>query len=140
MITNLNASNTWALEIRGIISIAKAVDLLAANASTMGLFWLGYKKEITVLPSFTLSVSFPSSGGRTLRRISEDDRSSSLSTRVAPACLYCSSRNCARAPAFFSTNTREKPFLRSNAAFWGVRATRASLGKTSRGTPTVNEE
>jgi len=95
---------------------------------------------MTVLPSFRRSASSPTKGGLTLSIISADLKSSSCDTKVAPAAAYCSSRNCASAPALRSTKTCPKPFLRSKAAFCGVKATLRSLGNISRGTPTIRDE
>jgi len=136
----LNASNTWAREILGIISMAKALTLREAKVFTIASFCFGYRKEMIVLPSAMPSASFPSNGGRTLSKMSADLYKSSLVTNVAPAAAYWSSRNWACAPAPYSTRTVLKPFLRRTVAFWGVNATRRSFWNVSLGTPTVSDE
>ena len=79
-------------------------------------------------------------GARTLSRMLLFDQTVSLSTTVAPACVYASSGNCAASPAPRSTSTREKPFLSNKATLCGVMATRRSFGYVSHGMPTVREE
>lgn len=84
---HLNASKTWARDIRGIISIAKALTFRLAKASTTGLFWFGYRNEINVLPSFSISASWPNAGGLTFSKMFAAPKRCSLSTSVAPAAL-----------------------------------------------------
>lgn len=131
--------------MRGIRSMANVVTRRAASASTTGLFCDGYKNEISVAPSLSactspIEPSLPVLGARTLSSTSLSANTASRSTRVAPACTYASSGNCASAPARFSTRTREKPFFSKRAVFCGVSATRRSFGYDSRGTPTVSDE
>jgi hypothetical protein len=59
---------------------------------------------------------------------------------VAPAAVYCSSRNWASKPALRSTKTFETPFFLRSAAFAGVNATRRSLENVSFSVPTVKDE
>lgn len=129
--TNLSASKTCALEILGIISIAKDVVPRFANFSTAFLFCVGYMKEIKVDPSFNISISLISPsilGARTFRTMLLSPQTVLLSDKVTPAFSYASSVNCASAPAPRSTSICLNPFLRRRIAFWGVIATRRSLG------------
>ncbi len=52
-----NASNVWALVVRGIWSIAKDVIFFYFNFWTISLFWPGWMKEITVDPGLITSNS-----------------------------------------------------------------------------------
>ncbi|CAK5264671.1 unnamed protein product [Mycena citricolor] len=83
----LCASNTCALEMRGICSIANALIFRDTRAFTMPSFCPGYKNDTSVLPSFMFSTSPPSKGGRTLRRMSVAANISSLEDKVAPAAV-----------------------------------------------------
>ena len=60
----LRASNVCARLILGIQSTPKAVIFLLANKSSKSLFWAGYRKLISLPPSFIRSASF-CWGGRT---------------------------------------------------------------------------
>ena len=95
---------------------------------------------MTVLPSLIYFASSSNNGGRTFSITSDDANNSSLETRVAPAAEYCSSRNCAPAPALISTSTFETPFFFRSDAFAGVNATRRSFGNISLGMPMVRDE
>ena len=131
----LRASKTWALLIRGIMSMAKTFRFFSASCLTSSGFCLGYRKLIKVDPALKLASSSVN-GARTLSTMS-DWKASLLEMILAPALAYSSFWNLASKPAF-SSMLMLNPFLVSVVTVAGDIATLRSFLKISLGTPMVS--